>query len=244
MARPRPPGIIEKILVAGEAVVVRDGVTGASITAIAREAGVSVGSVYHYFEDKQSLVNWVIITSLWPRLEIPEEVPLGKPPLTITDAVARYQDLEPVLPVLHEVSSRPLDDSMEAELRDVVAEYCQLSARTDRVQTIVEVCSAEIEELRRAWYLDYRRALVAAYEQYLRRRMGEGVLRRLADPTFAARWILDTTVLFLRLRRLDYYPDELPTDDLAEHVVDMIVGGLSGAGKPDRAHAVSAEFSN
>ncbi len=206
----------------------RDGVGGASISAIARQAGVSVGSVYHYFEDKQALVDWVVIGCLRPQLDLPEDLPLGPPPLTITEAVAGYQNLAPVLPKLHEACGRPLRGSLENELRVVVGEYCDLSRRTDRVQTMVEVCSAEIEELRRAWYLDYRRVLVAAYERYLRRRIDEGALAALDNPTFAARWILDTTVLFLRLRRLDYYPDELPTEDLGAHLVEMIVGGLAG----------------
>ena len=88
----------------------------------------------------------------------------------------------------------------------------------------------DIEDLRRAWYLDYRRMLASAYETYLRRRIEEGALRPIENPTFAARWLLDSAILFLRLRRLDYYPDELPTEHLSEHLVDMLLHGFAGTG--------------
>ena len=53
-------------------------------------------------------------------------------------------------------------------------------------------------------------------------------MRSSVDPTFAARWLLDSVILFIRLRRLDYYPDELPTENLSERLVDMLLQGLAG----------------
>lgn len=228
MARPRPPHIVENILRAGELVVTTEGYSTASIAAIAKQAGIGVGSLYHYFTDKDALLTWVLIRVLRPGLAVPTDLPLGPPPISITEAVSPYSHVHVVLPYLHEASSREADGPIANELRLVITEFCDLCTRTDRVQTMVEVCSNDLEELREAWYLGYRRALVQAYEEYFRRRIDEGAMRRIDDPTFAARWLLDTIVLFLRLRRLDYYPDELPVEHVHEHIVDMLVHGFAG----------------
>ena len=228
MARPRPPHIVDNILRAGELIVTSQGYNDASIAAIAKQAGIGVGSVYHYFADKDALLEWVLIRVLQPNLPVPTELPLGPPPTSITEAVVPYGHVHIALPYLHEASSRELEGAVADELRHVITEFCDLCNRTDRVQTMVEVCSNDIEELREAWFLGYRRALVHAYESYFRRRIDEGAMRRIDDPTFAARWLLDTIVLFLRLRRLDYYPDELPAGQLTEHIVDMLVHGFAG----------------
>jgi AcrR family transcriptional regulator len=228
MARPRPPHIVENILRAGEMVVISDGYGAASIASIAKAAEIGVGSVYHYFADKDALLEWVVIRVLRPGLPLPTDLPVESPPISITEAIDPYLNVHVVLPYLHEASARELDGSIADELRAIITEYCDLTNRTDRVQTMVEVCSNDIEELRHAWFLEYRRALVSAYERYFARRIGEGTMRHIDDPKFAARWLLDTVVLFLRLRRLDYYPDELPTEHLTERLVDMLLCGFAG----------------
>jgi len=228
MARPRPPHIVENILRAGEAVMVTGGYSSASIAAIATEAGIGVGSVYHYFADKDALLDWVVLRVLRPDLEVPSDLPIGAPSMGISEAVIPYLDVRRALPALREASARGLQGAIAAELSVLIGEFCELVVRTDRVQTMVEVCSNDLEELRRAWYLDYRRALAAAYEDYFRHRIAEGAMRPIGDPKFAARWLLDSVILFIRLRRLDYYPDELPTEHLTEHLVDMLLLGFAG----------------
>jgi AcrR family transcriptional regulator len=228
MARPRPPHIVDNILRAGELVIVNDGYAAASIASIAKAAEIGVGSIYHYFSDKDALREWVIIRVLRPDLELPSDLPVGRPPISISKAIEPYLNVHISLPYLFEASARELDGSIGDELRKVVTEYCDLTGRTGRVQTLVEVCSNDVEELREAWYLTYRRALVRAYETYFERRISEGAIRQFGNTTFAARWMLDTIVLFMRLRHLDHYPDELPTEHLTENVVDMLLCGFAG----------------
>ncbi len=213
---------------AGELVIVSDGYASASIASIARAAEIGVGSIYHYFSDKDALLDWAVVRVLRPGLRLPSDLPIGAPPLTLSEAVAPYLNVHVSLPYLHEATARVAGASMRDELQLVIRELFDLVESTDRVQTMVEVCSNDLEELRRAWFLDYRRALVDVYETYFRRRIAEQTLRPIEDPTFAARWLLDTVILFLRLRRLDYYPDELPTEHLREHVVDMLLHGFAG----------------
>ena len=52
--------MVERILAAGRAVVLRDGYDAASTNRIAAEAGVSPGSLYQYFPNKDSVLNAIV----------------------------------------------------------------------------------------------------------------------------------------------------------------------------------------
>ncbi|WP_216823013.1 TetR/AcrR family transcriptional regulator [Aeromicrobium sp. A1-2] len=73
MARPRTPPelrrtpqqdrsrmMVERIIAAGQTVLLRDGYEKASTNRVAQEAGISPGSLYQYFPDKDSILNAVI----------------------------------------------------------------------------------------------------------------------------------------------------------------------------------------
>ena len=98
MARPRPPHIVENILRAGELVIVSDGYASASIASIARAAEIGVGSIYHYFADKDALLDWAVVRVLRPGLPLPSDLPIGAPPLTLSDAVTPYLNVHVSLP--------------------------------------------------------------------------------------------------------------------------------------------------
>lgn len=52
--------MVERILAAGRDVVLRDGYSAASTNKIAAEAGVSPGSLYQYFPDKQAVLSAIV----------------------------------------------------------------------------------------------------------------------------------------------------------------------------------------
>jgi AcrR family transcriptional regulator len=52
--------MVERILAAGRTVVLRDGYDAASTNRIAAEAGVSPGSLYQYFPNKDSVLNAIV----------------------------------------------------------------------------------------------------------------------------------------------------------------------------------------
>ncbi|AXT86806.1 TetR family transcriptional regulator [Aeromicrobium sp. A1-2] len=52
--------MVERIIAAGQTVLLRDGYEKASTNRVAQEAGISPGSLYQYFPDKDSILNAVI----------------------------------------------------------------------------------------------------------------------------------------------------------------------------------------
>lgn len=52
--------MVERIIAAGQAVLHRDGYEKASTNRVAREAGISPGSLYQYFPDKESILMAVV----------------------------------------------------------------------------------------------------------------------------------------------------------------------------------------
>ena len=229
MARPRRPDLIQRILDAGEAVLIRDWLTGAQMSSIAEEAAIGLGTIYYYFASREDLLSWVITRGLRPAVVIPDELPLGPPEWSIEEAIGPLLRVERYLPRVYEAIDGPPREPIACELTEVVNEFCEVVEDHDRVQTIVEVCARDHEEIRRLWYIDQRRALVASYSTYFRRRIESGHLCTVDDPEFTARWLIDTTVLFLRYRHLDYYPNELRSEGLRERVVGMVVNSILGS---------------
>jgi len=64
----------QKILSAAHTILIRDGVKGLTTRSLAKEAGLSVGSVYQYFPNKQAVLFWVYEKRLTERLEIFDKV--------------------------------------------------------------------------------------------------------------------------------------------------------------------------
>jgi AcrR family transcriptional regulator len=56
----RSKAMVERIIEAGRAVLVRDGYEGFSTNRVAGEAGISPGSLYQYFPDKAAIVSAVV----------------------------------------------------------------------------------------------------------------------------------------------------------------------------------------
>lgn len=52
--------MVERIIAAGQAVLLRDGYSGFSTNRVADEAGISPGSLYQYFSDKQAILAAVV----------------------------------------------------------------------------------------------------------------------------------------------------------------------------------------
>ena len=54
------PRTRSQLLDATEAILDKDGIDGLTITKVAKEAGCSVGSLYHHFQDKQTIIYAVL----------------------------------------------------------------------------------------------------------------------------------------------------------------------------------------
>ena len=63
----------ERIVQATKKVIARSGITGATMRAIAQEAGLSTGAIYHYYKSKEEILYEIMDTSLSETVRVEEE---------------------------------------------------------------------------------------------------------------------------------------------------------------------------
>jgi AcrR family transcriptional regulator len=126
---------VDAILEATERVLAQRGLEATTTTEVAEIAGVSVGTLYQYFPNKQSLVAAVIEARLDRDLTVIDEALARARPLPLREGL---QELARVQALLY--SSEP------ALYREMVAALGELE-RTRRVEAIIEHTIASVAEL-------------------------------------------------------------------------------------------------
>src|SRR5262245_42861472 len=165
---------------------------------IAREMGVSPGSLYNYVESKEALFAWVIDRGGEPgpvqppdRLPMPSPLPgqLEKRLQERVDAGFRLERLDAAL------ERRRVTDP-RGELDAILREFWELVVRTRGPIAVLERSALELPELFAIWFAGARRAFFARFARYVERRARSGHFRPVADPVVAARFLLESIVFF------------------------------------------------
>jgi AcrR family transcriptional regulator len=211
VARQRPPDQIDKILDATERIMRRNGRSGAAMSLIAEEAGVALGTLYHYFENKDALASWAIMRALYPDTEIPSEVPIQVPEGWGLEAVAPLLDLPVQFPILF--SSNQSAD----HLQEAVEELYDTVNRGRRVIDLVESASADNSDLADRWFGVMVRDLTEAWMALLERH-APGT-RTVDERRVAAVFILDNCTFFSRTRHNQPYSQGLGDDAMIRSAV-------------------------
>lgn len=158
MARPRTPAdlrrkpqqersrqMVERIIAAGQAVLLRDGYEKASTNRVAQEAGISPGSLYQYFPDKESILTPVIdrysdelstqLTAvLAERLDLPGRELVRATLEGLLDVLAENVEfLRLVVDELPRAQFGPKVAAMEQRVGDLISAYLVLQKPAARV---------------------------------------------------------------------------------------------------------------
>jgi len=163
--------MVEDLLDATARVLVRDGWDKASTNRIAKTAGVSVGSLYQYFPNKEALVLALARRHGEEMLAmfVQSAANLANEPLSVAVPVfvramleAHRVDPDLHLTLLHQLLSvglEPVDDIMDASKR-VVRQYLELRRHEVRVQDLdaaAWMCVTIVDSVVHAAVLDRRR---------------------------------------------------------------------------------------
>jgi AcrR family transcriptional regulator len=160
--------MVERIVAAGRAVLVRDGYARFATNRVAEVAGVSPGSLYQYFRDKDELLG-VILDRYWD--EVAERVTasladrFGDPPdrmipNTIEALLAALeQDSQLLRVAVEEMPQARMHDrrqELQRRIRDLAAAYLSLTGRASGASVAVRawVLVAGMEGLAVRWVLD------------------------------------------------------------------------------------------
>jgi len=229
MARRRPPDRFQQLWDAALGVFTRKGLRRTRMADIAREMGISPGSLYNYVESKEALFAWLIDHGGEPgpiaapaRLPLPSPLPgeLEKRLRERLDAGFRLERLDTAL-------ARRRVANPRSELAGILREFWDLVVRTRGPIGVVERSALDLPELFAIWFVGARRAFFARITRYVERRVRSGHFRPVADPAVAARFLVESVVVFARHRHGDPDPGLLPGDDAVRDVVlPMLVASL------------------
>jgi AcrR family transcriptional regulator len=229
MARRRPPDRFQQLWDAALRVFGRKGLRRARMADIAREMGISPGSLYNYVESKEALFAWLIDQGgeAGP-VAAPARLPLSSPlPGELETRLRERLDAGFRLDRLDAALARRRIPDARAELDGILREFWELVVRTRGPIAVVERSALDLPELFAIWFVGARRAFFARVTRYVEARARSRHFRPLADPAVAARCLVESVVFFARHRHGDPDPGLLPGDDaVREVVIPMLVASL------------------
>ena len=230
MARRRPADRLPQIRAAALRIFAARGLRRSRMADIARELGVSPGTLYQYFESKEALFHWIVDHGgETGELRNPTALPVRMPAPGEAERRLREQlGAGFRLPALAAALARRRVAEPRAELEAIVRELYDQIARTRGPADAIERSAIDLPELYQLYFVEQRRAFFDRLTRYLEQRMARGQLRKVAEPWVAARFLAEAVVYFARHRHGDPDPSLFPDEDAArEGVVQLLVASLA-----------------
>ena len=222
--------MLNRLMEAGVGVFGRLGLSGAKISDVAREMGVSQGTIYNYVESKEAL--FYLLVDWWLR-EGPPPLPEVRLPLSAPSEERLLERLRerieevfalPHLDAAVEEALKPPDDPA-GELRDILGELYDRTAATRRAADMIERSARDLPALADFFAREVRGPLFTRMERYVRART-EWSLFRCPDPEAAARLLVETVMYAARHRHGDPQPPGASEDDFREATLRLLCHGL------------------
>jgi len=225
MARQRPPDRLDQILQAATRVFARTGLEASKMSDVAKEAGVSQGTLYNYVESKEALFRLLLDRGIGSPPPASSAFPLKSPAM---GALARRMD-EAIdatfsLPRLAEALSRRRVSDASAELTGIIDELFERTLATREAADVLERSARDVPELAAVFYGKVRRGLFERVTTVFERRMSSGHYHR-RDPHVIARMVIETVTTFARHIYRDVEP---PAFDLAKARADIVATLVTG----------------
>jgi AcrR family transcriptional regulator len=220
---------LEQLLESALHVFAQKGYARTQMSDVAREMGVSQGTLYNYVESKEALFALLIERGLNGDSEPVDaaELPIRTPPpgAVATRLRERLTELTE-LPVLARALRRRSTEDVVAELTEVIEELYGLIASTWRAAAAIERSALDEPELAALYYVEVRRSIIERLTRYLDSRIARGQLRPVPDVATTTRLVLETIAWFAWHRHGD--PDSAMIDDETARttVVDFVVAAL------------------
>jgi AcrR family transcriptional regulator len=220
-------GRLEELLRAAIRVFSRCGYRRAQMADVAREMGVSAGTVYNYVESKEALFHLLVERGFAVEATPPDVLPVPTPPPGATLELLRRRLIDEFrVPALETALARRRVGDARAELEAVVRDIYRSVASHREGIVLLERSAVEWPELAALFYQGMRRDYLGRIEQYLHARIRSGHLRRVPDVTAAAR-LVNETIAWMAMHRHGDADSVGVTDESAEATtVDMLVHAL------------------
>lgn len=229
--RRRPPRRFDQIIAGALRVFGEKGYRRTQMADVAREMGLSAGTLYNYVSSKEALFHLVVDRAFLPDSASEPKFPVPTPsPRATVQRLRERLATEAAPPALAAALRRERVTNPRAELEAIVRELYALIERTWPAIVVLERSAIERPELAQVFYGEMRRRLVARLARYLSARMARGHLRRAPHPAATARLMLENVAIFAMHRRRDPDPAAMDDDTAREAVVDLLVNALTRPG--------------
>lgn len=230
MSRRPTAGRLQELVDAATRVFAQRGYQRAQMAEIAREMGVSPGTLYLYVESKEALFSLVLRCATqngaW---SAPETLPVPTPaPGTLLQSLFEQASEASSLPALAEALECQNPADPPAELRRVVLELYETTERHRRALDVLERSSLDWPELAEVFTIELRRSILNRLTRYVELRTRAGQWRRVPHIPTAACFILQTVAWFAWQRYGNPDSALIPDDDARETVVQLLVCTFCG----------------
>lgn len=203
----------------------------AGISDVARELGLSHGAVYTYADSKQGLLYLALLRVLDPEAAAALATPVvAPPPERFVEAVKTWAAARGGLEALGEGLGEATPESGEQareELGQVVDGLYGFIEADHVTLKLFERCSEDLPELATWYYVEMRRGLLAALDEYLKARIDAGMLRPVPDLPVAARFIIETIAWFAMHRHGDADSEMLGDEACRRTVRDLVTAAFA-----------------
>jgi len=232
MPRQRRPERLLSIVDAATEVFARTGFSGAQMADVAREAGVSVGTLYNYVEGKAALL---LLCAERPFTDITAGRALPAPAPDRAELMSRLETTlaehvrVPALEHMLEAPAAP--DDVDALLRDVVGELFDLLAATRVAADAMERSARDAPDLGE---LFYRRVRVRLLDQLVECCIRIERARKFpptVTPDIAARFMLETVTWWARHRHRDPSPPAVDDAQARRVAIALVRAALTADGE-------------
>lgn len=228
--RVRPRTWFSNLLDAATKVFSTRGFRQTQMSDIAREMGVSQGTLYNYVESKEALFLLVCQRGFSDRPLAPPK----KPPIASISFDAMMRQVRELrstarLDALRTALRTRKPADARAELEGVLRELYSVIAKNRHGFDLVERSAREVPEMAQMIFVEGRRRTVGALARYFSDRIESGYFKPVPDPATAARFVVEAVTWFARHRHNTPDSQMISDDDALETTIHFLAGALIGA---------------
>ena len=199
---------------------------------IAREMGVSQGTLYTYVKSKEALFLLACERGFSDHPpEPPKEPPIPSPSFEtmlrkLRETMASTTRLDALQAALR---NRNVTDA-RAELEGVLREFYSVIERHRHGFDLIERSTLDVPEMAQMLFVEGRRKGVGALNRYISNRIESGHFKPVPDAATAARFIIEAITWFARHRHNTPDSQMISDHDALETTIHFLVNGLIQAG--------------